>query len=224
MTRLSAAIRGDLARYMAEELATAERAVTDGVRETATSAQQALRADIVAGGLGNRLSKSWRTRFYPKGGKASLGAAAFVYSNAEALIEAFETGATIRSKRAGGWLFVPTPSAPKFGVGRKRISPANWPEARYGKLRLVVRRNGPSLLVVDDQRQRKSGGFALSRSKKALASKTGLATVPMFLLYRQTRLKRRLNVGEVMAREERRLGLNVDRAFSRLDALVRSGG
>lgn len=221
MTRLSAAIKGDLQKYMAEEVKTAELAITDGVRETATAMRDALRGDIVAGGLGNRLSKSWRTEFYPKRGP-SLSAAALVFTNAPKLIEAFDTGATIRSQD-GFWLAIPTPSAPKMGVGRKRISPSNWPEARFGKLRFVFRRTGPSLLVVDDQRQRKSGGFAVSKSKKALATKSGLATVPMFLLYRQTRLERRLNVASVMAQQEKNLLRNVDAAFVRRDATAKGG-
>ena len=61
----------------------------------------------------------------------------------------FDEGTVIRSKD-GWWLAIPTPNAPKRGVGGKRINPSNFPEHRFGKLRFVYRRNGPSLLVAEN--------------------------------------------------------------------------
>jgi len=215
--RLEAAIRGDLARYMAEELKSAEAAVTGGVRDTARGLKEGLRADVRAGGLGNRLAKTWRDDYYPRRG-TSLRAAATVYSKAPDIIRAFE-GSTIRSSD-GNWLAIPTRHAPKRGVGRKRISPATWPDHRYGPLRFVMTRKGRAVLVVDNQRRRKgkSGGFTRSRSKKALASGKGLKTVPMFILVPQVRLKRRLNVEAVTAREAANLARNIDARFRQQDA------
>lgn len=47
------------------------------------------------------------------------------------------------------WLAIPTPLAPKRGVGGKRIHPGNFPEHRFGLLRFVYQRGRPSLLVLD---------------------------------------------------------------------------
>jgi hypothetical protein len=72
--RLEAALKGDLRQYMREELASAERAVTGGVREGADEVKRALRADVIGAGLGARLAKTWRSSDYPRSGY-SLGAA-----------------------------------------------------------------------------------------------------------------------------------------------------
>jgi len=214
---IKAALLGDLEKYMAEELALTKRAVTGGVHHTTLELKEDLRDDVVRAGLGRRLSRSWRSEVYPKH-SASLGAAGSVFTKAPTLIRAFDEGAVIRSK-SGFWLAIPTPSAPKYGVGRKRINPSNFPENRFGRLRFVYRPSGVSLLVVDNQRERKGkrGGYALSRSKRALATGHGLSTVPMFFLVPQVRLKRRLNVNRRAEYRLGRMALEIDREFERLN-------
>ncbi|MCP3972332.1 MAG: hypothetical protein GY717_18810, partial [Rhodobacteraceae bacterium] len=194
---------------MADELALAAVVVTAGVHRTGEDLKQAQRDGVRRGGLGRKLAKSWRHDKYPKGGRKSLGAASVVKTKAKKLIEAFDQG-TVISSRDGFYLAIPTDAAPKQGVGRKRIAPSNWPEHRFGPLRLVRRKKGPWLLVVDNQRKRKGkrGGFTLSRSKRALATGNGLATVVMFVLHKQVRLRRRLNVKAVAGKAARRLAPN----------------
>ncbi len=89
----------------------------------------------------------------------------------------------IRSKN-GFWLAIPTPSAPKRGIGGKRINPSNFPEHRFGPLRLVYRRRGPSLLVVDGVRANAGTG----------RMKAGMATVVMFILVPQVKMPKRPDV------------------------------
>lgn len=209
--RLNAALDGDLEAFMAEELDLAERAVTSAVHGRASRLKTALRADVISGGLGRRLSRSWQQKNYPKHG-TSLGAAAYVYTKAETLIEAFDAGATIKSSE-GFFLAIPTPSAPKRGMGRKRITPSNFPEHRFGPLRFVYRPRGASLLVVDNQRKTKAGNYTRSRSKKALHTGEGLHTVPMFFLVPQARLRRRLNVDAVTNSVYADLAGDIDAAF-----------
>lgn len=213
--RITAALEGNLETYMKQELRVAESAVSRGVEVTAKELQAALRADTRSH-LGRRVGNTWRRQDYPKGQK-SLGAASLVYSKAPELIGTFETGATIRSD-SGTFLAIPTASAPKQGVGRKRLTPANFPEHRYGPLRYVYVKRGLSLLVVDNQRERKGkrGGYTLSRSKRARATGYGLLTVPMFFLVPQVRLRRRLSVREITEREASKLARNIDWAFNTL--------
>ena len=217
--RLKAALSGNLEQYMADELRTVETAVTAGIREGGNDTKSALRRDVVQGGLGARLSKSWRVKFYPRSGK-SIEAAAFVFTKAATLVSAFDQGATIRSKD-GMFLAIPTDAAPKRGTDRKRISPSNFPEHRLGKLRFVYRRTGPSLLVLDNAKFTKTGRVrqnVVRRKTGAYSPLKGRSTVPMFLLYPRVRLKRRLNVSRVMKRQESRVPRLIDSHFKKLDA------
>lgn len=218
--RLVAALKGDLERYMAEELATAEAAVTRGLREAGAGLKLELRRDTTQAGLGRRLANAWRSANYPRRGH-SLGAATEVFSKAKKLHEVFDRGATIRSKN-GFWLAIPTEDVPKVNYRRAKITPSNWPEHRFGPLRFVYHKSGPSLLVVDNQREAKGkrarSRYALSRNKKHLRTKEGLSTVTMFLLYKQVRLRKRLNFDRIAARWEGKVAALIDREFDRLDS------
>ena len=190
--RLEAAIKGNLPKFMKQQQEAAEAAVTGGVSEITTHIKDDLRDQVTKSGLGGKLAKSWQAKVYPKG-KKSLDAAGFIYSKAPKLIRAFNDGVVIRSKD-GWWLAIPTEAAPKRGVGGKRISPTNFPEHSLGRLRFVYRSRALSLLVVDGLRAGtgKRGGFRKA-SDTALKTGRGLATVVMFILIPQARLKKRLD-------------------------------
>jgi hypothetical protein len=211
MNRLNAALEGNLERFMADELVLIEAGVTYGIHDAAESLKQGLRNDVVQSGLGRRLSNSWRSSKFPKHG-TSLGAAATVYTKATKLIDAFERGVRIRSS-SGMWLAIPTESAPKKGVGGKRITPSNFPEFRLGVLRFVYRPSGVSLLVIDGLRESrgKRGGFVKARSKRARETGYGTVTVPMFFLVRQVRLRKRLRVQEISDGKGRAIAQAIDR-------------
>lgn len=194
--------------------------MTQSIKSSKDKLKNGLRQDMIMGGLGARLAKTWRGAAYP-GGSNSLSAAGTVWSNAPHIVESMDKGAIIRS-RDGLWLAIPTDSAPKRGIGRKRLSPSNFPEHRFGPLRFVYRKTGPSLLVVDDQRRTKAGDYTRSRSQRALASKTGLSTVVMFTLHRQVKMRRRLNVKKTADRHSSRVGRKINAAFRRLDRKGRS--
>jgi Family of unknown function (DUF6441) len=104
----------------------------------------------------------------------------------------------IRSRRER-FLAIPTENAPRKGTDGRRISPRTFPEHRFGPLWFVPRQSRPSLLVVDRLRAsfgRKSGelrGFRRA-TDRARARGDGLATVVMFLLVPQVKLRKRLDV------------------------------
>lgn len=189
--RLSAALEGRLDQALKAEMRRGERAVTNGVRRAADGLKAELRAQTLAAGLGPRLARTWRSQAYPRAGQ-SLSAAAMVFSKAPGVMRAFTEGAVIRSER-GFFLAIPTAAAPKQGVGGKRISPANFPEHRFGRLRFVYRRGAPSLLVVDDLRARtgKRGGFARASQRAIARGQT--TTVVMFILVPQVRIRKRID-------------------------------
>ena len=204
--KLAATIVGSLKKDMQAELRRIERAVPDGVKAAGDGLKGSLRKQVVAAGLGTRLSRTWRGRTYANKGH---DAASLVWSKAPQIIRAFDQGVTIRSK-TGFWLAIPTPAAPKRGVGGKRINPSNFPGHRYGPLRFVYRRGKPSLLVVDDVRisaktgrvgrQAKGGGRTKSGSYKK-----GIVTVVMFVLVPQVKLRKRLDIERAVRRWTGRL-------------------
>lgn len=190
--RLLAALQGDLKQMMADELKTAERAVTTGVRQATDGLKAELRNQIASAGLGQKLANTWRGQVYPKGG-TSLNAAGFVWSKAPEIVNAFGNGVTIRSSH-GFFLAIPTEAAGKSAMG-KRITPALWEQAHGMRLRFVYRRGAVSLLVADNMRARtgKRGGFSAA-SASALRTGRGLTTVPIFLLVSQVTLRKRFDI------------------------------
>jgi hypothetical protein len=189
--RMTAALSGDLRRLLAEEVRSAESAVTAGVRRAGEGLKGELRQQVTGAGLGGRLANAWRDRHYPNG---KVDAASLVWTKAPQIIRAFAEGVTIRSRR-GRWLAIPTENAPRRGTDGKRISPSTFPEHRLGRLRLVARPGKVPLLVVDGLRQStgRRGGFRRA-SARALRSGQGVVTVVMFVLVPQVTLRRRLDV------------------------------
>jgi hypothetical protein len=150
MTRLTAALEGDLKRIVELEMRAAARAVTVGVREAAEGLKTELRRQISSAGLGTRLANTWRGEVYPKG-QPSIGAAGFVWSKAPGIVRLYAEGAIIRSQR-GLYLAIPTPAAGKYGDARKKITPGDWERIHGMRLQFVYRPNGPSLLVANNAR------------------------------------------------------------------------
>ena len=174
---LKAAITGNLTAYIKDQQQQAELAVTNGVKEITERIKQDLRSQVVSAGLGDRLSKTWRSQTYPRN-QVSLSAAGVVKSKAPKIIAAFNDGVTIRSSQ-GKFLAIPTENAPKRGIGNKRISPMTFPEHRCGKLRFIYVNSGLSLLVTDQPNKRKKD-----------ANKTKV----MFILVPQVKLGKRLDI------------------------------
>ena len=191
--RLEAAIRGDLKKIMKEETAAAEKAVTLGVVAASNGLKAELRTQVTRAGLGEKMARTWKLRRYPSSG-FSLGTAGLVYADMPQVIRAFNDGVTITNAK-GAFLAIPTPAAPKRGVGGKRINPDNFPEHSLGRLRFIYRKGAPSLLVVENLRAStgKRGGYRKA-SESALKSGRGITTVVMFILLPQVTLKKRLDV------------------------------
>lgn len=186
-------IVGDIGAMMAAEIAAGEMAVTKAVGDAGTSLKTAWRGQITGAGLGARLSRTIRSEFYPKG-QPSLNAAALVWSNAPVIVGAHDTGPLIRSKD-GFWLAIPTAAAGKSTRGG-RISPGEWERRRGLRLRFIYRRSGPSLLVAEGRLNARGLGVA-SRAKTG----RGLTTVPIFLLVRQVKIRKRLDLAAKAAQD-----------------------
>jgi hypothetical protein len=190
---LSLNIDPDIVALMREEIAAGERAVSKAIREAGTGLKSAWRGQITGAGLGISLARSIRSAQYPKG-KPSLNAAALVWSKAPVILGAHNTGPLIRSK-SGLWLAIPTAAAGKSTRGG-RITPAEWERRRGVPLRFIYRARGPSLLVAEGRLNSRGLGVA-SRAK----SGRGLASVPIFLLVKQMKLNKRLDLAKAAEAE-----------------------
>jgi hypothetical protein len=182
----------DLVAAMAAEIKAGEKAVTHAMRVAGTDLKASWRGQIIQAGLGRRLANTIRSQTFPKSGE-SLNAAALVWSQAPMIVSAHDTGPLIRSKD-GFWLAIPTAAAGK-GARGGRITPGEWEQRRGLRLRFVYRRTGPSLLVAEGRLNARGVGVA-SRSKTG----RGRATVPIFLLVRQVKLSKRLDLARDAAR------------------------
>ena len=184
--KLTLGIDPDLVAMMQAEITAGERAVSAAILEASSGLKSDWRREITGAGLGDRLARTIRSAQYPKG-KASLNAAALVWSNAPVIVGAHETGPLIRSK-SGLWLAIPTAAAGKSARGG-RITLREWEQRRGLQLRFVYRSRGPSLLVAEGRLNSRGLGVA-SRAKTG----RGMATVPIFLLVRQVKLAKRLDL------------------------------
>ena len=185
--KIDVKIAPDIVAMMATEVAAGQKAVSDTMTQAGAGLKSAWRTQITGAGLGQRLANTIRSQTWPKG-RNSLDAAALVWSNAPVIIGAHDTGPLIRSA-SGLWLAIPLPAAGK-ALGGKRVTPGMWEQKTGMKLRFVYRRRGPSLLVADAVRLNTRGQAAVSKSKTG----RGQVTAPIFILVRQIKLRKRLNL------------------------------
>jgi hypothetical protein len=185
--KLNISFTPDLVALMRAEVVAGQKAVSTTMTQAGASLKSSWRAQITGAGLGQRLANTIRSQTYPKG-RNSLDAAALVWSNAPVIIGAHDTGPMIRSG-SGFWLAIPLPAAGK-AMGGRRITPGMWEQKTNLRLRFVYRSRGPSLLVADAVRLNTRGQAAVSKSKTG----KGQVTAPIFLLVRQVKLPKRLDL------------------------------
>lgn len=211
--RFTVSIEKDLPEVMNNRLDRLKRAATSAVAVTAKEVQAAMRQQVISAGLGSRLARTIRSQSFPRGGAASLDAAANIWTNAPHIISAFNKGVTIRA-RDGFWLAFPTEDAGK-GITRGRITPEEWQRRNGVKLRPVIRPGKPVLLVAEMRaRAGKRGGFAMP-SDTARKTGRGLATVVIFILVPQTRLPKKLSFDEEFERGRARLIATLSQMINR---------
>jgi hypothetical protein len=197
--KIGASIDGDLAAITTEILQEAESAVTRGVFAAGRGLRDDWRGQVRAAGLGSRLANTVRQAVFPTSGN-SLRAASLVWTKAPDILHAFDGGVLIRGKD-GLWLAIPLPAARLTGLGRQRSTPWRWEQRTGMRLRFVYRRNGPSLLVADDARPNSQGlAAAKGGGRRRDGILTGALTVPVFLLVRQVKMPKKLDL-DGLARE-----------------------
>ncbi len=195
--RLSAETIGDLRKNMRKEREFIERMAASATKEATNGLKKELRQDVVGGGLGARLSRTWRSKFFDDG--PGIDTKGFVYSKAAEIIESFDQGTLIKARK-GRYLAIPTKNAPKR-INRRKATPDLYRKHK-GDLRFVKSKGGTAFLVADDRRasySRKTGDFRGFRkaSKSALKTGKGLTTVVMFILVPAAKMPKKLDVQKI---------------------------
>ncbi|KQT50333.1 hypothetical protein ASG47_19715 [Devosia sp. Leaf420] len=192
--RLGAALTGNLETFMAVELENGAKAVTSGTHKALNDLKMRLRQQTLNAFGSQGLANTWRSHAFPKTG-ASLGAAGVLVSKAPHIIDSFDAATVIRSKD-GFFLAIPSPDCPK-GSKFEPITPSNFPEDRFGRLRFVYRPGKTSLLVVDGVKRTSAGrvGRQMARNK-AGGFKQGAVSVVMFFLVPYVRMKKAFNLAQ----------------------------
>ncbi|GAB5390190.1 MAG: hypothetical protein Alpg2KO_31580 [Alphaproteobacteria bacterium] len=184
-------LRGQISRIAERDILAGERAVAKAMRGVGFDLRDQLRGQTRRAFASDRLARSWRANSYPRGG-GSLNAATVVKSRAEAIFTGFERGAIIRAAK-GKYLAIPAPDTPKL-MYRRRATPANW-EKRFRRKLIFVERPYGGLLIDRAQASRGKRGPGFRRpSARALRTGRGLVSRPIFILVKQARLPRKMNI------------------------------
>lgn len=178
--------------------------ITGSARQTARRIKTAVRGNYAAVGL-KRLGLAFRATTFPEQG-ASIGPSIIVFpkggTRTRGAVTAFEEGATITAKRRR-FIAVPTKNAPKRGTDGKRITPATFPEHRFGPLRFIPRAGGGGFLVADNLKpsfSRKDGSLRGFRrpSARVIERKGPFAAKIMFVLRASVQITKRTDLDGIM--------------------------
>lgn len=226
--QLKAALQGRFEDEVERGAGRVKGALVAATREYGEELQAQWRADIEASRLANSgaLRKTIRLKAFRNSG---LNPAVVVWSKFPVIQRAFEQSVVIKGKD-GAYLAIPTEAAGKRawaagqgpdirgrGGKRQRITPGGFERRTGMKLRFVYRRNGPSLLVVDNAKMsRRRGGTAVPYSPGRNAKLYGPAgrTIVVFVLIKQLRTPRLLRGAEIRRRAAANAAGRIDRLFT----------
>lgn len=214
---LKLALQGNLTRILEAERKAMEAAHRRAMERAAQGLKASLRQQVEAAGLGRRVANAWRSKVYPAGGKPTLSPAGLVYSNAPKIVEAFDEGAVIRSPD-GHWLAIPTKNVPRARGGRgarRKMTPEEVEIEFNADLHfLPSRRRGVAVLAIPAVRAKSKKGFRKASSGR-VAQGRRIRWVPMFVVIKQSKLPKKLDVARAVAEWNDRLpGLLADELAS----------
>jgi hypothetical protein len=181
-------------------------AVTATAEEVTTGLKTELRAQVEGAGLGTRLANTWQGRRYPVA-SASANAAAFVWSKAPEIIDAFDRAPTIVPINGRRYLAIPTANVPHGAAGpgvrggSHRMSPAEVETYFNQDLKFARAGNGRLIAYVDvigtaASSFKRATGKQLVRLYAKGKSAQRAAQVVMFILTPTARMPKRLNVDD----------------------------
>lgn len=195
--------------HRADEIGNAAR---QAVESAANKLKDELRAQTAGAGLGSGLANAWQV--LPPRGRFAFSA--LVYSKAPLLHRAFDMGGTITAQN-GIYLVIPLDAAVKLGLatskahnkgGANRALNRKWSDVdaaidMFGNLRFVPLKGGNQAILFGDQNN-------IGKPRGAKISRTGQRQdIALFLLVKQTRLPKKLDVEGAASRALAQLKTNL---------------
>lgn len=181
-TRGTRGLDGDIAKAATETM----DIVTVGVKET-------LRAQVTGSGMGTRLANTWRGQRYPRTGN-SINAAAFVYSNAPNIVDAFDRGATIVPLDGKKYLAIPTDNVPArkrgggFGGRGTKMNPFEVETSFNQDLRFTRTHKGTLIAFIDKSATKGRRGYRRAHTGRSKD------IIVMFILIPSARIPKKLDI------------------------------
>jgi len=167
--------------------------LTEAMRDASGGLKEELRAQVVSAGLGARLANTWRGTTYPETG-ASLDPAAYVWSNAPAIVTSFATGATILPLGGKKYLWIPTKDVPRGrGRGRGRATPPEVELMFNQEFTFLKGKRGHLLAFVNVIQAKNRRGYR-SATKGRVAAGRAVRLVLMFTLVATVRMPKKLDL------------------------------
>ena len=201
------AVRGEFEEAMAENIRPISEAGTAAMREFAENAKQAGRRNIAAAGFSRRWQNTLRSEVFPKRGRTSANAAAWVYHRSP-YAAVFEEGAQIRGRPL---MWVPIGRTAKL-MRRTKMTPRNF-RMSIGPLASMRNTRKPLLgakLAVTKGDARSGPPYkvtlsALKRGAKGQPGAGGLVTVPVFAGVRGVNVPSKFEIRRTIEREAAKL-------------------
>ena len=200
MRDIQLALVGDLQKELDAQHQEVARAIYEATDATAILVKNRFRQQIRSAGLGNRLAKSWQHKTYPDKRVLTLEPAAVIRSKAPHIVSAFSSGDPIRSRRAGGFLAVPTDYAPasrKRGARRRRMSMEDFLDEFGNDSLKVFPQPGTGnrvFLAVAETGFRRTRGKRRRSRRVTPGGRAKSETVLMYVLIKQVRLAKRFDI------------------------------
>ena len=184
------------------------QAAQQAVAQAGDEVKTAARANIASAGLGPGFVKALRVDIYPRG-RNSLNASAHIYHRIP-YAGVFEEGETIRGRPR---LWIPLKSA-TLRIGRKRMTPQDY-AARIGPLQFVQPPGGKPLLFAKMKAKKAGAKVTLSklRAARTATGRGATISVPIFVGVDAVSIRKRLDIGSIVARASGRLAQLYSQAF-----------
>jgi hypothetical protein len=208
-TQVKLALIGDLGEFAHQTHLRIARGARNAAEKQLARGKLALRGDVRAAGLGDRLANTWRAEVYPKSAAQRTHAPAVVFrvndraktqrpdslgnvstiASAADIIKAHTFGPTIVSKN-GLYMALPTANTPRKG---RRYATPHEVETDFNQDLIVLHGRGQQMLAFVDATPAKSGrGFRPATKRRTQAGRQSQLTL-MFVLVRQVTLRAKLH-------------------------------
>lgn len=183
MARFKVSVTPSIAEVVADIHTDFEDAAMATMSEVSTGLKKALREQVVAAGLGDRLANTWRGKVYPDRGRKSVAPAAFVFSKAPNIVDAFSNAPLIVPVNGSRYLAIPTENVPHKGRG-KIMTPLDVEMAFNQDLKFSTTKDGKLFAFIEAVLSRKGTSWRPPTRGRRKQGRNVQAVIMFFLIPR----------------------------------------